>query len=115
MRVLLFSQYSRVTILVPLLIDSGPQGRLCLWWLFQALKAAEQLRTGPGSTSPVCVVAASVSHVLPEVKSFSCPICLLQGLVFLWSSSYLVVLQSQPSDGHKKCFGFVDYLAFSHF
>lgn len=73
------------------------------------------LRTAPDFLLPACVVAASFSHVLPEVKSFSCPICPLQGLVFLWNSGYLVVLQSQPSDGHETNYDFVDYIAFSHF
>lgn len=33
----------------------------------------------------------------------------------LWNSGYLVVLQSQLSDGLKTNYDFIDYLAFSHF
>lgn len=73
------------------------------------------LRMAPVFLLPACMVASSFSHVLPEVKSFPCPICPLQGLDFLRNSGYSVVLQSQPSDGHKKNYDFVDYVAFSHF
>lgn len=73
------------------------------------------LRTAPDFILSVCMVAFSLSHVLLKVKYFSCPIWRWQGLVFLWNSGHLVVLQSQLSDGHKKNHDFVDYLAFSPF
>lgn len=64
---------------------------------------------------PAFTAAASLSHALPEVQSSPRPVCPLQGLVVLRNSGCLVVLQSQPSDGHKKNYDFVDYMAFSHF